>query len=126
MSIKSLHNIRVVLMPDGTRYFVPYDFDFAGVVNASYAQPNPMLPISTVRSRLYLGPCQPPTVLNRFVARFHAARETLLAVYDSVPMLEPKYRTEAKSYLEGFFRSTSTPAGVKRAFVDGCGTQPYM
>jgi hypothetical protein len=127
VSIKSLHNIRVVLMPDGKRYPVPYDFDFSGVVNARYAQPNPLLTmLSSVRERLYLGPCIPLPVLNVYVDRLHAKREMLLGVYDSVPMLEPKSRTAAKDYLAGFFSRTATPAGVKRAFVDNCGTRPFM
>jgi hypothetical protein len=126
VSIKSLHNIRMVLKPDGSRYPIPYDFDFAGVVNASYAMPNPMLALSTVRERLYLGPCLNPGVLNVLLARFRSAREALLGVYDSAPMLKDKYRADAKKYLNDFFRRTETPGGVKHAFVDGCGTRPYM
>ena len=126
VSIRSLHNIRVVLKPDGSRYPVPYDFDFAGVVDAPYALPNPMLATSSVRERLYLGPCLTPAVLNLYLSRFRAAREALLAVYDSVPMLKPKSRADARSYLEGFYRRTETPGGMKRAFIDGCGTRPYM
>jgi len=114
------------MKPDGTRYPVPYDFDFSGVVDASYSAPNPMLQISTVRERLYLGPCQTPAVLNVFLSRFRAARETLLGVYDSAPMLKPKYRTDARSYLEEFYRKTEGTGGIKRAFIDGCGTRPYM
>jgi hypothetical protein len=88
VSIRSRHNIRVVLMPDGRRYPVPYDFDFAGVVDAPYAAPNPMLTmIGSVRERLYLGPCISGPVLNVYVGRLQTARETLLEVYDSVPML---------------------------------------
>jgi|KBSMisStandDraft_5_1062788.scaffolds.fasta_scaffold26990_3 hypothetical protein len=126
VSIRSLHNIRAVVKPDGTRYPVPYDFDFSGLVDAPYSAPNPMLKISTVRERLYLGPCQTPAVLNVFLSRFRTAREALLAVYDSVPMLKPKYRTEAKEYLDEFYRKTEGPGGVKRAFIEGCGTRPYM
>lgn len=126
VSIRSLHNIRIVMTPDGTRFPVPYDFDFSGVVYAQYAQPNPMLNIPSVRDRLYLGPCQTPAVLDVFLNRFRAAREQLLAVYDTAPMLKPKYRAEAKEFLDGFYRRIETPAGVKRAFVDGCQTAPYM
>jgi hypothetical protein len=126
VSIRSLHNIRAVLKPDGKRYPVPYDFDFAGVVEAPYAEPNPMLLIGSVRSRLFLGPCQPPAVLNIYLSRMRAARERLLGIYDSAPMLSPKYRVKAKNYLDGFFNRTADAAGVKRAFIDGCGAQPYM
>jgi hypothetical protein len=127
VSIRSAHNIRVVMMPDGKRYPVPYDFDFSGVVDAAYAAPNPMLTmIGSVRERLYLGPCISQPVLKVYVGRLHAARETLLGVYDSAPMLEPKYRAAAKRYLDSFFTRTATTGGVKRAFVDGCGTRPFM
>ena len=126
VSIHSLHNIRIVIKPDGTRYPVPYDFDFSGVVDAPYSAPNPMLQISTVRERLYLGPCQSPAVLNVFLARFRTARESLLSVYDTVPMLKPKYRTDARNYLEEFYKKTEGTGGVKHAFIDGCGTRPYM
>jgi len=126
VSLRALHNIRSVLMPDGRRLPIPYDFDFSGVVDAAYAAPNPMLDLGSVRQRLYLGPCLPQTGLNVYVARFKAAHDTLLGVYDTVPMLKPQYRVKAKAYLQGFFDRVSTPDGVKRAFVDGCGRGPYM
>jgi hypothetical protein len=38
-------------------YSIPYDFDFAGLVNAPYADPNPRLNLRNVRTRLYRGRC---------------------------------------------------------------------
>jgi hypothetical protein len=112
LSIRSLHNVRVVLTHGGTRFPVPYDFDYSGVVNTPYAEPNPLVSLSTVRDRLYLGPCQTPQVFDVFARRFLAARPRLLAVYDGVPHLSAKYVADAKRYLEGFFRTLETPAGV--------------
>jgi len=126
LSIRSLHNFRVVLTPDGHRFPVPYDFDYSGLVNTPYAVPNPLVQLSTVRERLYLGPCQAPEVLNVFAKRFLAARPQLLAVYDDLPHVSPKYVNDAKKYLEGFFRAIETPAGVKRAFVNGCNGRPAI
>jgi hypothetical protein len=126
VSIRTLHNIRIVLRPDGSRLPVPYDFDYAGVVDAVYAQPHPLLQIASVRERLYLGPCQPPPLLNLYVSRIRAARESLLGIYDTVPMLSDKYRADAKKYLDDFFRKTADPSGVKKAFIDGCGTRAFM
>ena len=126
VSVRSLHNIRNVLMPDGRRGPVPYDFDYSGVVDAAYAVPNPLLSQSSVRERLYLGPCLSSPLLNRTVAQFTAARPTLLGVYERVPMLKPQYLAKAKAYLQGFFERIGSPGGVKRAFVDRCGQQPFM
>jgi hypothetical protein len=120
LSIRSLHNMRVVLTRDGQRIPVPYDFDYAGLVNAAYAAPNPLVRLSTVRERLYMGPCQTPAVFDVFAKRFLAARPQLLAVYDDLPHVSPKYASDAKKYLEGFFRTIETPGGIKRAFINGC------
>lgn len=120
LSIKSLHNIRVVLTPGGTRYPIPYDFDFSGVVNAQYAAPNPLVSLSSVRERIYLGPCQTPAVFEVFLARFRKAQAEMMGVYDSVPALKPKSVSAAKSYLEEFFRTIERPPAIKKAFVDGC------
>ncbi|MBK8504178.1 MAG: hypothetical protein IPL46_19395 [Saprospiraceae bacterium] len=53
------HNLEVVKVP-GERavYAVPYDFDYAGIINTTYAVPNDKLSIKSVRDRIYLGPCQ--------------------------------------------------------------------
>lgn len=113
-------------MPDGRRVPVPYDFDYSGVVDAAYAVPNPLLGQSSVRDRLYLGPCLPTPLLNRTLVRFTQNRAALLGVYDSAPMLKAQYRAKAAAYLERFYERVRTPSGVKKAFVDRCGAQPLM
>ena len=37
---------------------LPFDFDFSGLVNAPYAEPNPRYPIKTVSTRFYKGRCK--------------------------------------------------------------------
>jgi hypothetical protein len=123
VSITSLHNVIVVRLRDGTSYLVPYDFDYSGVVDAQYAVPASTLRLSSVRERLYRGPCHTPEALEPVLQRFRAARSELLAVYDAVPSLKPGYVAEAKKYLDQFFRTIDNPASVKRSFIDGCDRQ---
>ena len=59
-SILVQHNIRLVQTQEGRRYAVPYDFDYSGLVDAGYAVPGKNLPITSVRDRLYRGPCRTP------------------------------------------------------------------
>jgi hypothetical protein len=49
-----------------------------------------------------------------------------VALLDSMRDLEPDARSEAKDYLEGFFRSIEKPNAIKKQFVDGCKAQPTM
>jgi hypothetical protein len=53
------HNADLMSATGGAPYTpLPYDFDFAGIVNAPYAQPNPRYDIPNVRVRLYKGHCK--------------------------------------------------------------------
>ena len=64
------HNIQLIGIEDennnvaeGDVIPVPYDFDFSGLVNATYAAPPSQIPIRDVRSRYYYGLCQPQPIL---------------------------------------------------------------
>ncbi len=48
-----------------------------------------------------------------------------MALYDSLPDLNPGYRKDALSYLDEFYRAIDQTR-VKRSFVDGCKTGPGM
>ena len=120
MSIMALHNVRLVETPTDTLYPVPYDFDYAGVVNTRYGRPGPRLGLSSVRERLYRGPCWTAEEFESFFSRFRDARPAIMAVYDSVPALSSGYVRQARNYLDEFYRTIEQPARVKRALVDAC------
>jgi hypothetical protein len=125
LSIREQHNVIVVESREGTHYTVPYDFDYSGVVDAPYAATSPALKLSSVRDRLYRGPCLTIEELEPFFARFRAKHDELLAAYDGVP-LPDGYIRKAKSYLEGFFRNVDNPGRARREFVRDCNNRPYM
>jgi len=120
MSLLKLHNIILVRASNGVVYPVPYDFDYSGLVNARYAVPAQALNLSTVRERLYRGPCLTQEDLAPILTRLGGMRENILSIYDTVPALENGYRKDAKSYLDSFFKIIEKPGDVKRAFIDGC------
>src|SRR5439155_1174386 len=81
-------------------YPIPYDFDFAGVIAAPYATPPPQLPIRSVRQRWYRGFCQPDTLLASVLARFRAAKDSIYALYRSVPDLSARDSRQALDYFD--------------------------
>jgi hypothetical protein len=125
-SIFKLHNVR--LLQDQNRAFhtVPYDFDLTGLVNTRYAVVDSRLPIDSVRSRLYRGPCRTESELQPLLDRFRATRDAALALYDSLPDLDPAYRRSARGYLQEFYSLIDVRGGVKKALVDGCSRAPTM
>lgn len=124
-SIHALHNVRIVQRPDKSLHPVPYDFDFSGFVGTPYAAPDKALMLSSVRDRLYRGPCRRPEQVDPYVANFVAKKDLLLGLADTIPGLDKQSREDSRSYLEGFYSSIKTPRDVRRLFVE-CSNKSTM
>lgn len=108
-SVIMRHNIRLVQVPGrGVLYPVPYDFDFSGLVDASYARPDPRMPIRSVRQRLYRGMCRSADEISPTLARLMAARDSISLVFASLPDFDPKRLKDVQKYLDEGFKTLAT------------------
>ena len=78
-----------------------------------------------MRDRLYRGPCRTERDLEPILEKFRAIKGDVMALYDSLPDLEPGYRRDAKKFLEEFY-TLIRPDRVKKNLVDGCVKAPAM
>jgi len=102
---------------------VPYDFDFSGLVNAPYAQPNPKYPINLVRTRFYKGLCSNNELLPATLKLFRNKRDDLFAIVDAAGQAtgtSARSMNSVTKYLEGFFELIDDPAAVQERMVDKC------
>lgn len=99
---------------------LPYDFDFAGIVNAHYAQPNPRYHLRNVRQRLYKGQCRNNELLPGTFQRYVDKKEAIYATVDELDMLTTKSRKEVIRYLDGFYDYITNPKRVKSRFIRKC------
>jgi len=99
---------------------LPYDFDFAGLVNASYAQVNPQFNLRSVRHRLYRGICPNNDQVPDTVQYFLENKEAIYAIIDEMTMLSKRSRGDATSYLDSFFKGISSPKSVNSRFIARC------
>ena len=116
-SMPARHNIAVLTVQDSA-YAVPYDFDWTGVVDAPYAKPLPVLPIRSVRERMWRGRCQSAAELEPILARFEVLRDTIAALYRAVPGLEPRKVEQALRYYDEFYRAIADRARFVRGVVE--------
>jgi hypothetical protein len=126
-SVPGLHNIQIIQADSGTfpRHFgLAYDWDWTGLVQARYAVPHPMLRIRRVRDRLYRGVCPSEPDLAKAVALFNEKRAAILAVYDSIPGLQPSVARDGREYIEDFFRIINDPRRVRRDILGECQRGP--
>jgi hypothetical protein len=119
-SVPFLHNIRLVAMSaNSTPYPVPYDFDHAGIVDASYARPAEQLAIQSVRQRLYRGLPYPMATFQKVFDRFNQLKPQLYALYATETRLSPTYAKRTLRYLDNFYTTINTPALVRSEFLQG-------
>jgi len=118
------HNSDLMSVTGGPPFTpLPYDFDFAGLVNAPYAQPNPRYKIRNVRQRLYKGQCQNNDLLPDTFKLYLDKKEAIYALVDELDMLTRKSRRNVIRYLDGFYDYITNPKRVKSRFIRKCEDQ---
>lgn len=118
-SVAAGHNIVYVRGP-GWVTAVPFDLDFSGLVDASYAGPPPGFALTRVTERLYRGVCRPDTDWPAVFAHFTGERDAVFSLVDSIPGLDQRNRRRATAFLESFFQIIETPRSRERQITTVC------
>lgn len=105
---------------DSQLYYVPFDFDLSGLVNARYAKPDPGLRISKVTSRLYRGYCVAPGALQAALTSINSLETNILNVFNDIPGLSDKEIRDAQKFLNRFFREARDEQALLRRFERSC------
>jgi hypothetical protein len=122
-SVTGRHNIKILGMPGyGTEGYtvVPYDFDYSGFVNASYAVPGENLGISSVRERYYLGLCRSDEVFVEAIEHIYQYREQILQVVNDFKYLKEKDKREVLDYLEEYFALSANASLLINSLKQTC------
>ncbi|HFA49316.1 MAG TPA: hypothetical protein ENJ95_09895 [Bacteroidetes bacterium] len=96
-------NVQFIKSPDSSIVVVPYDFDFSGLVNASYALPNRSAGEETVKDRVYLGQKCSVDSMQATFQYFIDKKELIMKEVGDMIMLSEASKTEIKEYLEKFY-----------------------
>jgi hypothetical protein len=108
-----LRNVKMILPAGSAKAIpVPYDFDFSGLVNASYAIPQADKGLLTIRDRTYLGEFQDPALLRQTLRHFIQNKAALLKIVKSFKLLSVETRQDVTAYLESFYNA------VEPAYAD--------
>ncbi|HEV8506146.1 MAG TPA: hypothetical protein VGQ53_12120 [Chitinophagaceae bacterium] len=118
--VSANHNI-ILIQPakDSTArpIVVPYDFDYAGIVDAYYAVPNEGLDIENVRQRLYRGYARSEAELNEAIAIFNKQKEPIYSLVNNFDLLPEKTRKNIIEYLDDFYKTINNSNQVKTLFI---------
>ena len=104
----------------GALVAIPFDFDFAGIVNAPNAVIDRERGVEWLGQRVYRGFCANNRFLGDSIDRFGQVRGALYALVSGQEELEPGVRGNLARYLDAFYQVIDDPLGVEREIVGKC------
>lgn len=102
-STNRLHNVKIV-MKDGKRLVIPYDFDFSGIVGAPYVLVDPELGITSTKDRVYLGFESELEMLEETKILFKNRKVDIIRTIKECKLLNGKNRRELVRFINSFYR----------------------
>ena len=114
------HNARMIEKYGGL-YPIPYDFDYSGLVDASYAKPNSILRTKNVTQRVYRGYCKMP--IDRVapaLEKITALREPIISLVEESPVAGNQDTDARVIYIGHFFEAAENPAKLLKQFDADC------
>jgi hypothetical protein len=125
-AIKNRHNINTLLIgSDSLLTAVPYDFDYAGIVNTPYAVPGRNMNIPNVRARYFMGPCRDEALWGGTMALFESKKGELLKFCADFPYFDKSSREYVSEYIEDFYEIVQDAKKRQKKIYEHCGTD-YM
>ncbi len=101
-------NIKFVNRPqDQKKLIVPYDFDFSGMVNASYAIPSTDYGLTSLKDRVFLGREVSEEVVKSNIQLFLTKKQALYDILLTSKMISLDAQKEMLNYLDTFYECIS-------------------
>ena len=120
-SVPFRHNFKLIANKDKAfPIAIPYDFDYTGMVNTSYAKPPVGIDVPTVRTRVFRGLCRMEGGYDAARDYFQEIKPEVYAIYTESEYLSDKSKTTAIKYLDNFYKDLDNPKLFKQRIVRAC------
>jgi len=120
-AVPNEHNIEIIFSKEDPAlppFAVPYDFDYCGLVDASYAVPNEIIGTEKVTERVYRGFPRTMEELQMTLDVFRSKKAAILSIINNFTPLNERARRNMTNYLDDFFRMIERKSEVQSAFID--------
>ncbi len=121
-SVPAVHNIKFMVPKDSLEtakaYAVPYDFDYCGMVDAPYAEPDELLGITKVTERVYRGYPRTMDELQQKVDLYNSKKDKFYGLVRNCTWLEKNTVLDMIDYLDQFYKTINDPKALKNVFIE--------
>lgn len=122
-SVTGRHNLKIITLngsgPIGN-IPIPYDFDYTGFVNTSYAIPGDNLGINSVTERYFLGPCRGDHIYELHIQAMNDSKREFLHLLQRFEYLTLKQKIETLNYIESYYTEASSKWFIARNLKGTC------
>ena len=115
--IHTRHNVDIVATDNEVLIPVPFDFDYAGIINTPYAVPSSQMPIRHVKDRFLKASCKTMDDYSAEINHFNQQREHIYLTLADLNTLDKKHKKIATKYLDEFFKIINDPEKFNK-FLD--------
>lgn len=103
---------------------VPFDFDFAGVINTPYAAPSKEIPIRRVTQRYFKGSCRDDMqAYDPVIELFNSKQAEIYNLYNSFEFLPSPVIRKSLKYYNKFYKILNDPSLYESSFYTACHSQ---
>jgi hypothetical protein len=103
-SIEMMRNLKAFRSNQNGKYIlVPYDFDFSGIINTSYAIPSSGLGLVSVEERAFMGNPTSNEILKANINLFIAKKEALINRINDQKRVTAAQKYYMESYINSFY-----------------------
>lgn len=120
-AVPNNHNIKLIFdkkNKNAPPFVVPYDFDYCGLVDASYAVPSEVIGTEKVTERVYRGFPRTMEEIQIQLDVFRNKKDSIFGLINSFGLLSTKTRKEMTGYIQEFYSIIEDKRAVKTNFID--------
>lgn len=116
--IHTRHNVDIVNLNNDKLIPIPFDFDYAGLINTPYAIPSSNLPITSVKDRFLKGSCRflkdtlsckTIKYYEEVIKLYNFKKSAIISVLESADYLNKRVKKTSIKYVEEFYDIINDP-----------------
>ncbi len=122
-SITKQHNLKLIKineMGEELPYAIPYDFDYSGFVNATYAINVQNPEISSVKTRMFVGMCYTKEEYQDIIEIFVDKNDEIMDLIEGFNLLESKTKKKISNYIDDFQELIAQPDFYEQIVMPVC------
>lgn len=113
-------NLKIIEPSGKPPIAVPYDFDWSGMVDASYTQSSIGEPTSFYDRQKMRPLCRTQAEYEQVIALLQAVEDRIYLLYEENPWLPERDKRECIKYYKSFYKSCGQPSFIQKELMPAC------